>query len=605
MKRVLLCIGLAVLLVGCSAEAQPETQNATEARAIPAVEPTEPAGTLKPEDPVSAQTAGSVLAYELEIENAYAVAAMGTDILVFSGESTTTLTRLTGENRYCNASIAVNAFLDPDMPSVLVNEKGISYYDGESLVILGTNLKEIRRISLPEALVGAPVSSDDRSLIYYCTQDTLWEWDVETGFQRKIREISDSFSTAGSLLCNGTVVETRLGSGKQLFLDTQNGLTLGQEETPVTVTGHGEDWYARVEEGLLTVCVYGTGEEKRMLLPRDYRSDGWYLENAGYYLTASDTACYDLTTGERISQLEWDKRALDVAADMDGNLWVLTDGAMLYCWDPTGLPTGDDTVYSSLRYTLQNPDADGYQVVNAHVSQLEEKYPVTILYGEEALVVQDADFELTGEFMVPLLLEELEKLDSRLSVFPEDMLRAAVEGTTGGRLYICLVRQITGTPESGITDTVGGTQFWNGPDAYIALSVGQGSGQELYHQLYHVMETRMLSKSNACYEWDSLNPGGFSYDYSYVVNQSRVDEGWLEGNRYFIDLYSMSFPMEDRAQIFAYAMVEGNESYFESAAMQSKLLAICIGFREAYGLKKSPESFLWEQYLNTSLAYTK
>ena len=67
----------------------------------------------------------------------------------------------------------------------------------------------------------------------------------------------------------------------------------------------------------------------------------------------------------------------------------------------------------------------------------------------------------------------------------------------------------------------------------------------------------------------------------------------------------MSFPKEDRARILEYAMTEGNEHYFQSKTMQSKLRQLCIGIREGFGLKKSPDTFLWEQYLQESLAYTK
>ena len=35
-----------------------------------------------------------------------------------------------------------------------------------------------------------------------------------------------------------------------------------------------------------------------------------------------------------------------------------------------------------------------------------------------------------------------------------------------------------------------------------------------------------------------------------------------------------------------------------------KLKMLCQGIREAFGLKKSPENFLWEQYLNQPMAYT-
>ena len=60
----------------------------------------------------------------------------------------------------------------------------------------------------------------------------------------------------------------------------------------------------------------------------------------------------------------------------------------------------------------------------------------------------------------------------------------------------------------------------------------------------------------------------------------------------------MSYAKEDRATIFEYACMPGNEEIFKSAAIQKKLQRICKGIREAYGLKKVEKEFLWEQYLN-------
>jgi hypothetical protein len=44
---------------------------------------------------------------------------------------------------------------------------------------------------------------------------------------------------------------------------------------------------------------------------------------------------------------------------------------------------------------------------------------------------------------------------------------------------------------------------------------------------------------------------------------------------------------------------------FASAIMQEKLLRVCTGIREAYGLEKKTDTYVWEQYLKTSLAYTQ
>ena len=39
--------------------------------------------------------------------------------------------------------------------------------------------------------------------------------------------------------------------------------------------------------------------------------------------------------------------------------------------------------------------------------------------------------------------------------------------------------------------------------------------------------------------------------------------------------------------------------------METLVREVICGIRECFGLKKSPDTFLWEQYLQESLAYTK
>ena len=105
--------------------------------------------------------------------------------------------------------------------------------------------------------------------------------------------------------------------------------------------------------------------------------------------------------------------------------------------------------------------------------------------------------------------------------------------------------------------------------------------------------------------WNNLNPPDFQYDNNYVSNQSRDGSPWLkEGREYFIDTYSMSYPKEDRARLFEYAMTSGHEELFQSVNLQRKLRQMCLGIREAFGLEKSADIFLWEQYLDAHLSET-
>ena len=206
------------------------------------------------------------------------------------------------------------------------------------------------------------------------------------------------------------------------------------------------------------------------------------------------------------------------------------------------------------------------------------------------------DYVFETEYLAPVLRRELSDLDARLSDYPQEIfdgIRAHFSSLT-----ICIVREICGSAESGSVAAANGVQFFQGSDAYIAIAAGQYSQRALYHELYHVMETRLLTDSAAFNRWEDLNPAGFTYDLDYTANAHRDGSEYLQPEtRSFMDTYSMSFPKEDRARILERAMEQGNEALFASPAMQAKLSCLCQAIREAYGLKKSPETFRWEQYL--------
>jgi hypothetical protein len=124
--------------------------------------------------------------------------------------------------------------------------------------------------------------------------------------------------------------------------------------------------------------------------------------------------------------------------------------------------------------------------------------------------------------------------------------------------------------------------------------------QSFYHELFHIIDSRVMSKCSLYDTWDTLNPKGFSYDYDYIANQNREDYQLTEGDRRaFIDIYAMSYPKEDRARIFEYAMLAHQEEVFASDIMQSKLSRLCAGIRKGLGISKSTENLPWEQYLQT------
>lgn len=125
----------------------------------------------------------------------------------------------------------------------------------------------------------------------------------------------------------------------------------------------------------------------------------------------------------------------------------------------------------------------------------------------------------------------------------------------------------------------------------------------LYSQLYQLMDTIILNKSAALDQWETLNPPGFCYAFGQSVDG--ISQEYLRGETMaFANHQAMNSPKEDRGAVMALAMMPNNGEIFSAAIMQRKLEALCTGIRRAFGLRKSPEVFPWEQYLSQSMAYT-
>ena len=622
MKRILILALVCLLLCGCSSQPQPEkTTLATET--LPPTEPTEPSGCYDPDSAVELRYQGAVKAYPLPVADAAAVVPFGSDVLVFSGTERTTLTVLSGENLYISAQVELDMAIFIEDASTQVTAKGISYYDAfhGQVVLLDTSLKEVARIAVPEDIVGEPVLSANRQDLYYCTEDSIRVLELENGIRRLLMEVSYESQTVHSLLLEDSLLRCKLrdeaGSVKSIFISTETGELMGEYMDDLTVHSYADTYYAKFYDGAMEALVYGkVGGDQQMLIPLEFMGRQYYLPEKNAVVTASladgdlSLEYYDLHSGLRSSVMQlYSDFPLSISAGEDGAVYVLCHDEdlgkqVLYCWDVAALATNDTKVYTSPRYTMANPDEAGLAVCRDYAAELNRRYGVEILLYTDAVANQPWDYFMEAEYQVPMIYRALQRLEQLLAIYPEDFLKQTVDSASSGVLRICLVRKLEGTPESGSLETAEGIHFWIEEEPYIALSVGQVDEYQVYHEIFHAIETKVYSDSQIYYEWNALNPKGFEYDYHYRDYQNYEDSEYLEDEtRAFIDAYSMTFPKEDRARIMEYAMTPGNESYFQSEIMQKKLYQLCLGIRKAYKLTKSEEVYPWEQYLNESLAY--
>ncbi len=621
MKRILLFLLCLFLLCGCGSHTEAE---ATLPIQTEPSEVTEPTGYYDPEASLDTQPAGAIRCYPMKDTPVSGILALGDTIVLFDSDaSSTVLTALSGEEMVLVATRELGCSIFPEDPCLRRWERGISYYDpiARETVVLDKQLREVSRISAPEGLTGTPLLSYDRSTLYYCTDTTLRALNLEKGISRVLKEMAYDYQDLFTLLLDDTVAVCTIADGSRwqaLYISTETGAILEQRSDMVVAESSGQRYYASIPDSTMVSQVFGTAEgQVRCLQPKEDAISNHFLPDTFGLLSLSSTegGCitldyYDLDSCLRNASITipgspmlWSFRNTD-----DGCIWFLhhtdSSGITLCCWTPTRSPTNDNTFYGGTYYNEESPDVEGLAACEAYAREIGEKYGIEVLIYRDAVQVQPWDYDLEYEYQVPVIQRELELLDRNLSRYPDGFVSTLAQCFDG--LSICIVRSLNGTPESGSLDTADGIQFLDGYWAYIALAAPRNTEYALYHEMCHLIDTMVLGESGAYDRWDELNPKSFEYDYDYIANQSRDGSAYLQDiNRSFIDTYSMSFPKEDRARIMEYAMTEGNESYFTSTTMQAKLRLLCEGIREAFKLKKSPETFLWEQYLNTSLAYAE
>ena len=603
MNKALLSLLLAMLLSGCAAR-NPASAEPSETAAAPAAVQTEgPAVTgglymdLLSEE-------GALRKYSLsESTLGFLPVEKG---LLFFGADTGTLTLLDSETGSLIAAHDAPILLSPLNATVQILDTGISYFNsaaGET-VLLDKTLREIRRIAAPEGLTGMPLLSRDSRSVYYCTASAIRVLDVDSGISRILKEAAYPVQSVSGLLLDDRILQISIteadGTWRTLFLSTENGQLKHSSEGNILPETSGTHYFLSAP----SVLLCGAAEDAAMVLePRHADTGCRYLPGSNRAISSGLTdsgsilECYDLTAGVLRSDLSLPYPIFPehTAETADGAVWFLhsdENGQALYRWDPEQSAVSDGNLYIHPYYTRNDPDYEGLAACSLYAQEIGSKYGIEVLTYKDAVAVEPWDYRLEYEHQVSVLQRELEALDRHLANFPTPFLEKLRSKFTA--LKICIVRSAAGTPESGSPESVSGIQFLEDFDAYIVLCTEHDTEYALCHELSHLMETVVLTESTAYDRWDNLNPEGFSYDSNY----HRVDSQWLRsGQEYFIDAYAMSYPKEDRARLFEYAMTSGHEELFRSPHLQSKLKQMCTGIREAFDLEYWPEPLLWEQYL--------
>ena len=488
-------------------------------------------------------------------------------------------------------------------PGITVSGSVISAFDAGTrrLLLLDAALEEIRFLTLPADLSGSPVFAG--STVWYCTPGGIYRWELDSGIRRRIREDAGTGQTLAAVHADGTILQYRIreeARQRDLFLDARTGQLLQELDTTARLDHLDGRYYCQFTAGSLENRIFGTRDSEAMgLFPEAAFADCHFLPESHAAVTLEEglLTYYDLETGRIRDTLPLHHTPKAILEHNGSVLLLITvDGQeILLRWQPGELPSsGKD--HTDPWFTADDPDHTGLSLCRDYAQRLSEEYGMEVLIWKEAAAAAPWDYAFTEEHRYPVILSQLQTLEDCLTRYPKEVLEETA--ACFDSLTVCLVQSITGTAGSSSLTTATGIQFLNGSDAYVVLAAGEHMEQALYHELFHVMETLLLSRSSALDRWNELNPAGFSYDLDHAVNAQRNSGVYLEKQtRAFVDTYSMSYPKEDRARIFEYAMLPDMEHLFTPKTMQSKLKAVCDGIRTAYGLTEYTSPLPWEQYL--------
>ena len=588
MKRLFVLALTAVLLCGCEIVIPEETL-------APTMAPTEPETQPPTEPPVIRHEAMEVT--ELPYSNILSAAPMGSDILLLLESG---MVKLDGGDLTKTAGSDLVA-----AHCLQVSEAGLCCLVDGQMVFLDAGLRESARVNLPVGITGTPLVSADLQTIYYTVGNSIRIIDRSAGRDRLLRQTNWQDLTlvklheADALLeCRGTDVG---GQQAALFFSTETGTLSKQYHNAISLTVTGDGWFASVsQDGYSEILVSTDGENILSLDPgHPYDSITPLTQMQGVVIAAlgDNGIGVEFCDADGIVTAAATLEAATLGS-IWGNaeencIWLLCDQNRLCRWDLEESAVADGVSRLHPRHTRDNPDVEGLAALTTQAQTMTEFLPVVIHLAEDAVAVIPEGYTAVSEYRVSKLKDGVEALVALLEQFPADFLEQSAKSSADKKLHIALVQSLTGSIASDTPVDAMDVQFRDDSGRiYIMVALGDSLPYGFYHGLGHVIDARVLSKCSAFDNWNSLNPKGFDYDYSYNLNAAREDEEIPEA---FLNLFSMSFPTEDRATLFAHAMLGGNEDYFQSAAIQKKLRTLCNGIGQAF--ERTEPDLPWEQYL--------
>ena len=272
----------------------------------------------------------------------------------------------------------------------------------------------------------------------------------------------------------------------------------------------------------------------------------------------------------------------------------------LMFWDPDPQIQGEDLALTALeepQKTQSVLDAALYERAKA----LSQRFGVKILIGEQC--ASEYSHYNTYHLTDPVFVSDaLDVLETSMGRYPDGFFRQLLHGPFE-QIQLELVGGLM-LKDSAENQPGNAAAFVQEQEGFLRMAIDGFllRPETVYHEFSHMIDRRLSwdaqIREDALYSehgWLAQQPEGFAYAMSYT-DMPEENLRYLETG-YFDQDYSMTYPTEDRATLFAAAMTQ-SPRLEESPGMQKKLdyYARCI--RDCFDTEGWPEVTAWEQPLS-------
>ncbi len=209
-------------------------------------------------------------------------------------------------------------------------------------------------------------------------------------------------------------------------------------------------------------------------------------------------------------------------------------------------------------YTLDEYKEIQLDKISKRVNELENKYNnyVDIVYDSKDIDdYKKWSEKIVNENRYEMIFEALDEIDNVLNKLGKDFLTIFKEKDYKG-LRIVISKDIEASSGSKVKDLAG---FFFLNDTYYNVIVsknGMPYEKTFCHEMMHAIdENALINKYDIAGNWYDYNPKKFEYNVNHYLNDD-VDYtlySYVEDeikNAYFIDAYSKTNQLEDRARVF-------------------------------------------------------